>query len=155
MGIYSVRGFTGATSGFAGEPVFALWNPDAAQRLKVHEIGFYKGGLVGERFILQRTTARGTGGSTVTPGATNAWDVEDGPPAGAVLDLGVFASNPTFGTPAVHGVNLGIGTGSGGTGMVWTFPRPFWIKPGSGLACVSVLSTDYPTSEVYFVWEEN
>lgn len=153
MGVYSVVG-TSVVASANNEPGMAVWNPHSTRRVVVSELGFYKNGTGGDRFNLRRTTTRGTPGSTVTPDADNAWDLDDTPPSGVLLDLGDFTSLPTFASPDLSATILNTVTGSPGMGMVWTFPGGLWIPPGTGVA-VMANSSLFAPSECYAVWEES
>ena len=156
MRCFSVRGFTAATAGLAANDVVAqLWNPSADDRLWVVEIGMWRGGTVGPRCTLQRTSAQGTAGSTVTPDADNAWDGETTAPAtGAVLNLAAFSVQPTLVTPSLEGSVFVGGTGTTGFGTTWNMEPGVCVPPGSGLAIVATNTAAYSTSEIYVVWVE-
>ena len=160
MGVYSVRGFPQATgSGVADVAIAQLWNNDTLKRVSVLEVGVHVAGLTGGRASLARTTVRGTPNSTVTPDGDNAWDNDDVPPSGVLLDLAVFSTQPTLADPRVWGMcirDAASVAGSGGVGFVWTMPRGFWVPPQAGLS-IQAMDADvvsWVASEVYFVWEE-
>lgn len=160
--VYSVRGFTAATGTTEPQPVCQLWNPDSAIRVRVLECGVTLGGVLPNvnqtQPLLVRTTTRGTPGSTVTPDADNAWDNLVAPLSGVLLDLAQWSVNPTEATPGLLGWNLGgsVSTGTAGMGWVWANPVGIDIPPGTGLLISPTIggAAAWPTSEVYFVWEE-
>ncbi len=157
MGVYSVRGFSPSFSGNTDDGFAHLWNPDTAQRLRVIEFGYHNAsaGTSTQRFRLFRTTGRGTPGSTVTPDADNAWDVNDSPPSGALLDLAVFTIQPTKADPGLQGIHHSTGgTGTPGTGFVYRPDRPLWVPPGTGLLLAYGSIDFWPSCEVYVVWYE-
>ena len=156
MRCFSVRGFTAATAGLAANDAVAeFWNPSADVRCWVVEVGLWRGGTVGPRCTLQRTSARGTAGSTVTPGSANAWDGEaTAPITGAVLDLSAFSVQPTLATPALEGSVFVGGTGTEGFGNTWNSEPGICVQPGSGIAIIATNTAAYSTCEVYVVWTE-
>lgn len=150
---YSVRGFTAATAATADHCLAELWNPDSLKRMKVFEIGLFKAGAgaANDSVYIVRTTARGTAGSTVTPDADNAWAGDDVPSSGALLDLAAFSVQPTRASPNLFGW---VAAAVAASGFIWPVPRGIWIPPGTGLAICQRVATAWPTSEVYFAWEE-
>jgi hypothetical protein len=150
---FSVRGLTVATAATADHAIAALWNPDSLKRIKVFETGIFKtaGGTAGDSLYITRITARGTAGSTVTPDADNAWDADDVPASGALLDLAAYSVQPTLGTPRMFGWVASAGAGAG---IIWPTPRGISIPPLGGLALVQRAATIWPVSEVYFCWTE-
>lgn len=92
---YCVGGRIGATGG-AGEVIAQLWNPHASLPLRVAYVAFAgSGGASPADALVQRTTARGTPGSTTTPDADAAANRRASPPSGALLDLSDFTVNAT------------------------------------------------------------
>lgn len=153
MSTYSVRGFTATTAATADHTIAELWNPDASKRIKVLEIGLFKGGAgtAGDSIYICRTTAKGTAGSTVTPDADNAWDASKTPQSACTLELAAFSSQPTKASPNMFGW---VAAAVSASGFIWPTPRGLEIPFGTGLAIVQRAATVWPTSEVYFVWDE-
>jgi len=154
--VYSAYGFSAAAGG--GEPFAALWNPHASKRIVVYEFGFYfaDSGFLPARYLLHRTTARGTAGSTVTPDADNAWDGDTAPVSGVVLDLANFTGVPTLASPALVGTYMPATTaGEAGTGFVAVFRSGLIVPAGAGLAWDEASGAiAAPAAAVYAVWEE-
>lgn len=153
MSIFSVRGFTAATAATADHCLAELWNPDANKSIRVLEMGVFKAGAgaANDSIYVCRTTAEGTEGSNVAPDADNAWEGDDTPASAAVLNLAAFSVQPTRATPPMFGwVAAAVAAG----GFVWPTPRGIRIGPGTGIAICQRAATAWPTSEVYFVWEE-
>jgi len=153
MSDFSVRGLTAATAATADHAICALWNPDSLKRIKVFEMGIFKTavGTAADSLYVARITARGTAGSTVTPDVDNAWDADDIPASGALLDLAAYPVQPTLGTPRMWGW---VASAIAAAGVIWPTPRGISIPPGTGLALCQRAATIWPVSEVYFCWEE-
>ena len=154
MAIYSVRGFTAATAATADHCIAELWNPDSLKRIKVLETGLFKAGAgaANDSIYICRTTAKGTAGSELTPAAANAWANDDVPSSGALLELSAFSVQPTKASaPFMFGW---VAAAVAASGFIWPTPRGIEIAAGTGLAIVQRAATAWPTSEVYFVWEE-
>jgi hypothetical protein len=153
MSVFSARGFTAATAATADHAITTLWNPDSAKRIKLIEAGLFKAGAgtSGDSLYMIRTSTRGTAGTTVTPDADNAWDGDDIPSSGALMDLAAFSGQPTLQGPGLFGWVAGAASASG---FIWPCPRGIWIPPGKGIALCQRAATIWPTSEAYFEWEE-
>lgn len=153
MSVYSARGFTAATAATANHVLANLWNPDSAKRIKVLEIGCFKAGAgaANDSVYVTRCTTIGTPGSTVTPDADNAWVGDDPPSSAATVGLAAFTVQPTLATPQLWGW---VAAAVAASGFIWPTPRGIEIPPGTGLAIAQRAATAWPTSEVYFVWEE-
>jgi hypothetical protein len=154
MSIFSCRGITAATAATADHALAALWNPDSLKRIKVIETGLFKGGAgaSADSVYICRITARGTAGSTVTPTASNAWDGDDSPMSGSLLDLAAYSGQPTrAAAPYMFGW---VASAVAGSGIIWPTPRGISVPPGTGLCIAQRVATAWPISEVYFVWEE-
>jgi len=153
MGVYSVRGFSAATAATADHCIAELWNPHASKRISLLEVGLFKAGAgaANDSLYLCRTTAKGTAGSTVTPDADNAWLGDTAPVSGATMELSAFSVQPTKATPNLFGW---VAAASAGSGFIWPTPRGLQIPFGTGLALCIRAAAAWPTSEVYFEWEE-
>lgn len=154
MSDFSVRGFTAATAATADHTIAQLWNPDSLKRIKVLEIGIFKAGAgaANDSVYIARTSTIGTAGSTATPDADNAWNADDVPASGATLGLAAYSVQPTkAGAPHMFGW---VAAAVAASGVIWPVPRGIWVAPGTGLSITQRAATAWPTSEVYFVWEE-
>src|SRR5262245_20079851 len=151
--IYSARGFTAATAATADHALAVLWNPSGSKRIRVVEVGLFKAGAgtANDSVYLARRTTRGTTGSTVTPDADNAWEGDATPDSGALLDLAAFSAQGTQSTPFLWGF---VAAAAAGSGLIWPCPRGIIVPAGTGLAIAQRAATAWPTSEVYFSWEE-
>lgn len=153
--MYSVRGRTAATSATADHAVAQLWNPHSTQRIKVIQVSLVAAAApsAGSTIKLRRTTARGTAGSTVTPGIVHHSLRAIAPPSGALLDLAAFSVQPTFETG-----DLGLGwvlAAVAASGIVYPIPNGIEIPPGAGLAITTGAAIAVPASDVIFMWLED
>lgn len=151
--VFAARGRTAATATTANHVIAALWNPHATERITVTEIGLFKtaAGAAGDAVILQRTTTRGTPGSTITPAIQQGYERDVAPSSGALLDLAAFSAQPTLETGGLRGF---VAAAVAASGIVFPLPRGLVIPPGAGLALVQIAATAWPASEVYFEWED-
>lgn len=155
MATYSVYGLSAATVATVDHAVAQLWNPDAADAIRVLEVHFQRSGITGiGRCHLTATTAEGTAGSTVTPDADNCWDDPATPPSGARLTLAAFSVQPTLAAPRLWAAAMRAVTGSEGVGFMWTSAQGITVPPGRGLALVQSEVEITPASTVTFVWDE-
>ena len=152
-GVYSVRGRTVATAATLDHGVATLWNPHATQRLVVYEVGLCAAAApaAGASFYLRRATARGTAGSTVTPGIQHNFARGVVPPSGALLDLATYTVQPTFEAAGFMGWVLAAVAASG---IIVPIPRGIEVPPGAGLSIVTAAGVAIPASEVWFGWQE-
>ncbi|MGH9908108.1 MAG: hypothetical protein ACRD8U_21260 [Pyrinomonadaceae bacterium] len=153
MAVYYVRGVTAATAATADHAICALWNPAAGRRIKVVEFAVFKAGTgaSSDSVKIERITARGTAGSTVTPDADNSAEADAIPDSGALLDLAAYSAQPTRATPGLYGW---VAPNVAGAGIILPFPRGITIPPGAGLALTQRAATAWPISEVTFIFED-
>lgn len=146
---YRVAGRTAATAA-VNNAVCTLWNPSTAFRIHVIEFGVFitTAGTAAQTIIVQRATARGTAGSTVTPDIDNDSDRLLVPPSGALLDLAAYSAQPTFDASELFRFPLANVAGSG-----VVIPFDVDIPPGTGLTLKATL-TAWPASDVNFNWRE-
>lgn len=152
MSVFSVRGFTVATAASADDVIAQLWNPDSLKSIRVIEMGLFKAGAgtANDSIYVDRSSARGTQSVTVTPDADNAWEADDVPASGALLDVD-FSAEPTLkGNPMFGWVAAAVAA----SGFIWPTPRGIRVPAGTGLCICQRAATAWPTSEAYFVWEE-
>lgn len=155
MNAYYVRGFTAATAATANHVIAELWNPGtlSGRRIEVFEVAIFKAGAgtANDSLFLERTTAKGTSGSTVTPDADNAAQADSTPPSGATLELAAFSVQPTLATPGMYGW---VAPALAGAGIIIPIPREIVIPAGTGIAIVQRAATIWPTSEVTFGFKD-
>lgn len=153
LSYYSVRGRTAATAATADHGVFTLWNASGTKRIAVYEYGLAAAvaPAAGASIYLRRVTARGTAGSTVTPGAPQSFAGDAAPPSGALLDLAAYTVQPTFSAAGFQGWVFAAVAASG---LIYPIPRGIEIPPGAGLSVVTAAAVAIPASEVWFSWEE-
>lgn len=153
--MYTVRGRTVASAATADHGIAALWNPHGTQRIKVLQFAYVAAAApgAGAGFNLQRITARGTPGSTVTPGISNHSTRGIAPPSGALLDLATYSVQPTPDT-----VDMGLGwvlAAVAASGVIYNIPGGIVIPPGAGLALLNNAAIAVPAGDVSFVWLED
>lgn len=153
MQTHYVRGFTVATAATANHAIASLWNPHATRRIRVVEIAIFKAGAgtANDSLYLERITARGTAGSTITPDADNSSEADSTSPAGALLDLAAFSVQPTLASPGMYGW---VAPAVAGAGIIIPLPRGITIPAGAGLAVLQRAATIWPTSEITFEFED-
>ena len=150
---YGVRGRTAATAATADNGIAALWNPHATKRLTVYEIGLMAASAPasGASVYLRRTSARGTAGSTVTPGIQNGYQRDIAPVSGVLLDLAAYSVQPTFETGGLKGwVLMAVAAAT----ILYPISKGIVVPPGTGLALVTAAAIIIPISEVWAVWAE-
>lgn len=111
----------------------SCWNPSGTRRIRLLEVSFFihDFDLLGETWFLQRITARGTAGSTFTPGANSSEQADSAPPSGFVIDSPPFSVQPTKSAAALYAPGA-IGNAMD-NGFLLPLPRSLIIKPGSGV----------------------
>lgn len=148
---YRVAGITAATAATASHGVATLWNPSSAVEMYVRELHFVNNTAASAPITLQRATARGTAGSTVTPDVDNEVGRGVTSPAGAVLDLATYSVQPTLDTSIL---DRWMTAAVIGAGKIWTFPKRIMVPPGQGLCIANAVATIVAASIVTFVWDE-
>ena len=153
--MYSVRGRTAATAATADHACATLWNPHSTHRIRVVQISLCASAApsAGCTLKLRRATARGTAGSTVTPGVMHHSLRAIAPPSGAVLDLAAYTTQPTFETG-----DLGLGwvlAAVAAAGVIYPIPNGIEIPPGAGLSITTGAAIAIPASDVTFFWLED
>jgi hypothetical protein len=154
--MYSVRGRSAATAATADHAVWGFWNPHATQRIKLIAFSMFAQSAApaaGWSGRLRRITARGTAGSTVTPGISNHSTRGVAPVSGVLLDLAAYSVQPTLDTvDAVLGYTFAAAQGSG---LVYPIPGGLEIGPGAGIAFIQVPATAGATFEISVSWLED
>jgi hypothetical protein len=156
--MYSARGRNAATAATTDHAIWSLWNPHSTQRIKLIAVSmFAQGGspASGYSIRLRRITARGTAGSTVTPGISNHSTRGAAPPSGALLDLAAFSVQPTL---EASSVDFGFGytfANTQASGLVYPIPGGIEIPPGAGVACIQVPASASTTFEIAVTWLED
>jgi hypothetical protein len=150
MSFHPTGGRTVATVS-AGHVVATLWNPHATARLYLQFIELCTTGAAVQAFALQRATARGTPGSTITPNADNAYDRDVTNVAGALLDLSAYSVQPTLATAVMWRWNL---PNVAGSGFMKQFPgRGIGIPPTTGISLVGITAA-VPIADVNVLFED-
>ena len=152
MPIFYVRGVSAATVGTVDHALANLWNPSPTKRIKVYEVALFAttAAASGDGYWIQRTSARNTAGSTVTPDADNSSAGDATPDSGALLDLAAFSVQPTLRTPQLWGWSVPIIPAAG---FIWQ-TRGITIPAGGGLAITQRVGSIAPVAEITFVFED-
>lgn len=161
MGTYSVSGRTASSSSTGIDAIAQLWNPSTTRVLRFQECQLCVAAnlpITINPLYLVATSVRGTAGSTVTPDVDNAWDADDAPASGALLDLAAFSVQPTFGASRKSVVMGGVAVVPS-SGQTFTFltPEEMLILPETGLMLVYDPSGSqvFPAADVTFVWADS
>lgn len=150
MPVHAVSGRSGTTAATAGHNIGHLWNPSGGQAISVTGFQFYNSVGTGSVARINRTTVRGTAGSTVTPDVDNSFDRRDVSPSVPLLDLGPNSVQPTITTQPLFMTHYGAFAGGS---HIEEFPVPVVVPPGTGL----VFCTDAATAtggDVTWIWED-
>lgn len=153
--IYRVGGRTVATAATISTVAAQLWNPSSTVPLWVREVHIASTTAGVSNIAMQRSTARGTAGSTVTPDIDNDVEKALAAPSVAVLELATFSAQPTLAAPDMERWNLPAVVGAG---AMFVFgarsqgaPK---VPPGNGFCIYTPVAVALPASDVTFVWEE-
>lgn len=146
--LYYVSGTTAATAATDQHAIAQIWNPSTTRTIVLVEGAIVVFGApgAGAGFLIRRSSARGTAGSTVTPNGANHYRNDAAPDSGFVLDLAAFTTQPTL----VVG-DLGpawVLPAVTASGIVYPMPRGIEIPPGGGLCFVNRAAIAFPTAEV-------
>jgi hypothetical protein len=144
---YSVGG-RGAAVSASGDPHAVLWNASTTKQIYVLELSIENPGTIVATIAIQRTSTKGTPGSTVTPDIDNDRDRAVAPVSSVVLDLADFTVLPTFQGPRWSRTNLA--TNGGALGIVFSVPVAVPQNTGLMVEAVSGLAT----IETTWTWEE-
>ncbi len=155
--MYTVRGRTVAAGATADLAIAQLWNPHASQIIRVLFVAFSVAAAPAnvQSLRVQRTSARGTPGSSVTPGREADSNYGGAPPSGAILDLAAFTVQPTY-----VGTSIGLlgysGVPVAGLYVDIDFGSGIDIPAGMGLAIATCEdASNWQKSEVTFAWKED
>lgn len=150
---YYVNGTTAATAATDQHAIAEIWNPSSTRTIQLLEVAVvvFAAPGAGAGFLIRRSSARGTAGSTVTPGTAEHSRNEAAPDSAFVLDLAAFTVQPTLVAGDLSGWVFAAVTASG---IVLPLPRGIEILPGAGLCLVNRAAIAFPTAEVSVVVEE-
>lgn len=154
MSIYTVNGTTAASAATDQHAIIQVWNPHATRIITLLELGIvaFAAPGAGAGFIIRRSSARGTPGSTVTPNAEHDTQRRAVPGSGFLVDLAAFSAQPTL----VAG-DLGpawVFAAVAASGIVIPIPRGIGIPPSTGLVVVNRAAIAFPTSEIFVLVED-
>jgi murein DD-endopeptidase MepM/ murein hydrolase activator NlpD len=150
-------GRTGASAATAGHGVAAIWNPHSTLAITVYELSLFAttAPAAGSTVALQRISARGTAGSTITPGIQNDTQYGAAPSSGSLLDLATYTVQPTvIGTSVTHALWRFPLAAVIGSGFVQPFPEGIRVPAGAGLAIIAAAAVIVPASDVSIAFDE-
>lgn len=149
MAIFEVSG-TRAGINTANSPVANLWVPTRKSIVREIGVAIQTAPTTAPLFALQRSTARGTQTTTLTPIAGGL----SAPTATTVLDT-AWSVNPTWTTAAPYMRGFALPVTAGG-GYIWTFPQGIEIASGAGLMLFNVNASGATLGAFafYFSYEE-
>lgn len=145
---YSVGG-SGAAPSATSDPHAVLWNASTTKQIYVLELSIENNHTATQAHVaLQRTSTKGTPGSTVTPDIDNDRDQAVGPVSATVLDLSDFTVLPTFQGPRMSRWLVPFGGGA----LSVVFNTPIAVPQNTGLMVEAV--TGLATIDTTWIWEE-
>lgn len=145
---YSVGG-RGAAPSAGSDPHAVLWNASTTKQIYVLELGVENFTVTTAATIaIQRTSTKGTPGSTVTPDIDNDRDAAVAPVSSVVLDLADFTVVPTFQGPRMS--RWVVPSDGGALGIVFSIPIAVPQSTGLMVEVVSGLAA----IETTWTWEE-
>lgn len=156
MALQSANGLTVATAATDAHAIFGIWNPSATKRIYLREFAVVAVAAPGAGAGLEprRMSARGTPGSTVTPGIPNADQNDTAPTSGWLLDLATYSVQPTLvaNSPLRPAWVFAAVVASG---LIYPYAGPgLMIPPGAGIVFVNRAAIVFPASEVSVLVEE-
>lgn len=149
MARYRVRGITVATAATVDHAIAAVWNPSGTKRIYLVEFSAFAiaAPAAASGYYLRRITARGTPGSTATPGAPNSDQNDAAPDSGFLLDLATYTVQPT--PAAAPGMMPGfVSAAVIASGILYVIQGQLWIPPGAGVALLNRAAIIVPAHEI-------
>lgn len=155
---FAVAGLSGATAATANHFSCNLWNPSATRSLWLVEMHMEQDGQAAQVPLrcFNRSTTRGTAGSTVTPVSANDSGNELTPDTGAVLDMSTFSVQPTIAAgPLIRAQWVAGSSVVQGSSTTYILPgRGIRVPPGTGVGWTTETAVVFPTTRYYFVFYE-
>ncbi len=150
---YVVQGKTVATAATIDHAICEIWNPSSSKRIHLLQLHVSKQAAgAADEPVLRRATAKGTSGSTITPGQVNEYEQAAAPPSGFTLEMSAFTVQPTLASGALHGFVL---PGSVGAGVMWVFDdNGLEIPAGQGIVLTTGIALAFPVSRVTAIVED-
>jgi hypothetical protein len=141
-----IGGRTAASGATARNVSCQLWNPHASARIQIFEIWYVVTAATAAAIAIARTTARGTASTSVTAVANHSIANDTAAPSGFTIDL-AFSAQPT-----VSAANNAVWTipATIGSGIILSFPDPFDLPNGTGLAVITSQAVALPVSDVTY-----
>lgn len=148
---YRFNGKTAATAATIDHAIAEIWNPSTSKRIKIVTLYVVKQAVgAADEPVLRRSSAKGTSGSTVTPGSAQELEQAAAPPSGVTLELAAFTVQPTLIAGPLDGAVIPAAIGSG---WVWNFadqmnPLGLELKAGEGVVITAGIALAFPVSRV-------
>jgi hypothetical protein len=151
LGRYGVAGRSGTTAATIDHCYGALFNPHATKDIFVILATYAK--ITGSQTTYaQRTSTRGTVGSTVTPDIDNDFDRLLAPISGAVLDLAAYSVQPTRQGPDCFRF-INAQSNAGVIHELWFGDLGLRIPAGTGLGVFQGTAAA-GQCDLTFIWDE-
>jgi len=154
MGLHRVSGTTAATAATDQHAIAGVWNPHSTKRVWILEaslVAFAAPGA-GAGFVLRRTSARGTAGSSVTSAAVHSLESPGtASQSGFILDLATYSVQPTI---TSGDLDAWVYAAVAASGLLKPYPEGIEVGPGTGVVLVNRAAIIFPTSEVSFLVRE-
>lgn len=153
MARYAVNGKTAATAATIDHAIAEIWNPSTSKRIKLLQLHVVKQAVgAADEPVIRRSSAKGTAGSTVTPGIAQEYEQAVAPPSAFTLELATFSVQPTLIAGPLHGFVLPASVGGA---MVWVFDdQGLEIKAGEGIVLTTGIALAFPVSRITAIVED-
>jgi hypothetical protein len=152
-GRYGVGGRNNATAATINHCIGALFNPHGTKSIYVILFTWASiSGAASTTRYVQRITARGTPGVTVTPDIDNDYDALLAPISGAVLDLAAYSVQPTLAPPDFFRPKMTIDT-PGNIEELYFGEQGLLLPAGTGIGLFQGAGTAV-VGDLSFVWDE-
>lgn len=149
--MYAAAARTGATATTIDHCAGALWNPHATKSIEVVLFTMSRTAAANNWYV-QRITAKGTPGSTVTPSIENDLDRLLAPISGAVIDLAPYSVQPTKASPDFFRPMIGQNN-PGVTQELW-FEGGLILPAGTGMGLFAGVAGTANVFDLSFMWDE-
>jgi hypothetical protein len=149
--MYGAAARTGATAVTIDHCAGALWNPHATKSIQVWMLTLSRTAAANQWYV-QRITAKGTPGSTVTPVIDNDFDRLLAPISGAVIDLAPYSVQPTKAPPDYF--RPMSGQNNPGVSQELWFEGGLRLPAGTGLGLFAGIGGTANVFDLSFMWDE-
>lgn len=148
MSLYYVNATPAATAATIDHAILQIWNPSGARSIELLEVSCVfraAAPAAGAGFTARRSTARGTAGSTVTPGAAHHSRNQVAPDSGFLVDLAAFTAQPTLAAGDLHPTWAFSAVQA--SGVILPLPRGIEIPPNTGLVFTNTAAVIFAIAE--------